>query len=64
MASSWHLSPPAAVLLEVVGGIVALACGAALAMRLVDGTEPARLAEASLPGWQRFRTRIRMVTAW
>ncbi len=64
LAAAAHLAPATTVLLEVAGGAAALVLGAGLTLRLLDGTEPARLAEASLPGWQRLRTRLRLVAAW
>lgn len=59
-ATRWQLGPFASLGLECVAGLVALALGARIALQLIDGTEPARLADASLPGWQRLRTRLRM----
>jgi O-antigen/teichoic acid export membrane protein len=61
VASGMGLGTPAAVGLEVAAGLAALAGAGLAAVRLLDGTSPARLAETSLPGWQRLRARLAAV---
>jgi lipopolysaccharide exporter len=59
-AARWALGPLAALGLAILAGLVALGLGAVVSLRLVEGTEPARLADASVPGWQRLRLRLRL----
>jgi hypothetical protein len=62
LTSAWAagaaLPPIAALGLDMLAGLVALAIGALVLLRLLEGTEPARFADASVPGWQRLRTRL------
>jgi len=58
LAARWSLGPLAALGLDGLAGLLALALGAFLALRLVEGTAPGRLADASVPGWQRLRLRL------
>jgi len=58
LAASWQLGHLEALGTACLGGLVALLVGGWLALRLLAGTEPARLAETSLPGWQRLLERL------
>jgi O-antigen/teichoic acid export membrane protein len=51
--------PPAAALgLDVLAGLLALGAGVLALLRLLEGTGPARFADAAVPGWQRLRARL------
>lgn len=58
LAARLGLGPLATLGLDGLAGLVALSLGAAMGLRLVEGTAPARLADASLPGWHRLRLRL------
>ncbi len=60
LAIRWLLGPFAALGLECLGGMLALSIGAWLFLQLIEGTEPGRRADASLPGWRRLRARLRV----
>jgi O-antigen/teichoic acid export membrane protein len=60
-AARWGLAPLPALGLDALAGLVALAAGGLLALRLVEGTAPARLADGSVPGWLRLRRRLGLV---
>jgi len=60
LSASLALGPFVALGLEMLAGLAALALGGWLALRLLEGTEPGRLAERSLPGWRRMRARLRL----
>jgi hypothetical protein len=64
LADGWQLGPFPSLGLDILAGLLALALGASLALRLMDGTAPAQLAEASLPGWKRLRARLGLSGAW
>jgi O-antigen/teichoic acid export membrane protein len=63
LAALWLLGPFGALALEMAGGALALALGALAALRLLDGTEPARFADASVPGWRDLRARLGLAGA-
>jgi O-antigen/teichoic acid export membrane protein len=60
LAAGFLLGPFAALALEMIGGALALALGAWISLQLIDGTEPARLADSSVPGWRSLRARLRL----
>ena len=57
-AARWGLGPMPALGLDMLAGLLALVLGALAQLRLLEGTEPARFADASVPGWQRLRARL------
>ncbi len=58
LAARWGLGPLGALGLDALAGAAALGAAALLALRLVEGTAPAALADASVPGWRRLRLRL------
>jgi len=59
----WGLGPVPALGLDMLAGLLALALGGLALLRLLEGTEPARFADASVPGWQRLRARLGRASA-
>ncbi|MCX5673337.1 MAG: oligosaccharide flippase family protein, partial [Planctomycetota bacterium] len=57
-SARWAFGPAAAIGLAILAGLVALGLGAVASLRLLAGTEPARFADASVPGWHRLRIRL------
>lgn len=52
------LDPLPSLGLECLAGAFALAAGILLQLRLLEGTGPARFAEAAVPGWRKLRKRL------
>jgi peptidoglycan biosynthesis protein MviN/MurJ (putative lipid II flippase) len=57
-AGRWELGPAPALGLDMLAGLAALLVGGLAMLRLLEGTEPASFADASVPGWQHLRTRL------
>jgi len=62
-AAGAALPPVVALGLDMLAGLAALALGALAGLRLLEGTETARFADASVPGWQRLRTKLGLASA-
>jgi lipopolysaccharide exporter len=62
-AARWAFGPVAALGLDILAGLVALGLGAVVSLRLLEGTEPARFADASVPGWQQLRAQLGLMSA-
>jgi len=58
LARRWAFGPVSALGLAILAGLAALGIGALVTLRLMEGTEPARFADASVPGWQKVRSRL------
>lgn len=57
-AETAGLRPLTALGLEISAGLAALTAATWLALRLLRGTEPGRLADASVPGWSQLRAKL------